>query len=465
MSSPRSWGQEFDVFERDPAAPFKSEGKYAVVSISGPLSQRTGFFTDSYDDIRTRVGAALESECAAVCLRIDSPGGDWCGALELARDLRQMAAAKAKRLVAFTDGQALSAGYALACAASEIVATESASVGSVGVWAPLVDVTAQDAMMGVKFAIAASGIAKADRNPHVGLTDEAFTRLQDQVLEQADIFFRHVSDTRGMSVDALRSLQGAEEFGERARKNRLSDRLVNSWSAFLTSEGSPMASKANKYGDEAKVALRRMAESEDEEEKKKAEKALKALEEGEESDEDKKKKDEEAKAKAAADDDEKKKKEGEEKAKAAALSANSLAMAQELQVLKAKDAARDAADAARAEAEKRSAMMGKRPDLSPAQAAVLAYVPLDKLQAHLDALPRVNASPGSSAAAMTPGIAGGERREGHETLTTEQQALLDRVQRNTAQAKAGELHGTEFSVPIYDPAAVKARLAAMKEKN
>jgi signal peptide peptidase SppA len=490
--APKAWGEEFEVIfgPRKPEALFEECGPYAVVDVCGPLSQHAGWMGDSYDDIRERFASALESKQAAVCLKIDSPGGDWCGALELSRDLRAMADAAGKPLVAFTDGMALSAGYAIACAASEIVATESATVGSVGVWAPLIDVTAQDAMHGVRVSVAASGTAKADRNPHVGTTDEAFARLQAQVDEQAEIFFELVSEARGLPVSKIKALDGAELFGQRGVAAGLSDRLVNSWATFLSSVGSTsMKLKASKY-DEAYGLLKQASEGDDEEAAKKAKKALKAMEDGEEEPEEKKDKEkakasgdddkdkkakaasedeEKKKAKAAADDEEKKAKAAdEEKEKAKALASNSLALATEVAALRAKDAARDAAEAkAKADAEL-AALFAKRPDLSEAQRKALAAVPFEQAKALVDSWPRVTASPGSSAASMTPGVSGGERRSGasyEPRLTVEEQALLDASdpnRRSAASAGRGVMEGTQFHVPIYSPEGAKKRLAEIK---
>src|SRR6202012_3514314 len=117
-----------------------------------------------------------------------------------------------------------------------------------------------------------------------------------------------------------------------------SDRLVNSWSAFLSEKDAPMpantAPQASKY-DEALGALKRCAEGDDDDAKK-AKKLLKAAEE-EPSDEEKEN--------------------------------------------KAKEAARAKADADRADADKRKAILGKRPDLSPAALSALSFVPTDKLEA------------------------------------------------------------------------------------
>lgn len=388
---------------------YTEEGAYAVVEICGPLFQKEALFADSYDGIRRRVALALDSSMPAVCLRISSPGGDWCGSLELARDLRSMARAAKKRLVAFTDSQALSAAYAIACAADRIVATESAMVGSIGVWQPLLDVTAQDAMSGVKIAIAASGSAKADRNPHMGITDEAFTRMQAQVDEQAELFFEHVSAMRGIPVSKIRSLEGADFFGQRGFAAGLTDEIVNSWAVHVTSSAeSSMSAQASKY-DEAMGAMKRAAEGEDEDAQK-AKKALKALSElfeGKDKDKDGDKDgDAKGKAKAAAEEEEKKAKAEEEekarKAKAEAeeeeKKAKAMGAGPSLFDLTRKVHALEAERDAEKDKHARDKLLAQRPDFSPEIKASLAKVSLSQVEEAVKTWPKLASKLGAAAA-------------------------------------------------------------------
>lgn len=420
--APRAWGEEFAVFfgARKPEQLFSEEGSYAVVEICGPLTQRAGWMGDSYEEISSRVAAALESGAESVCLRIDSPGGDWCGALELSREIREMAKAAGKRLVAFTDGMALSAGYAIACAAEKIVATESATVGSIGVWATQVDLTAQDAMMGIKVAIASSGTAKADRNPHAGITDESFTRLQAQVDEQAELFFELVATCRSLPVSKIRAVQGAELFGQRGITAGLSDHLVNSWAAFLSTEDLDMPSKASKY-DEAYGLLKQAAEGDDEEAAKKAKKCLKAMEEEEPEKKEEKEaktkaeageKEKEEKAKAEAEEKEKSKakaeKDEKEKAKAkASAGSDDFSLAARLHALEAKDAAKE-------EASERAVLLAKRPDFSAEIVATLAKASIAQLKEAVETWPKIGSRLGQAAAASQ---AGGTRGKGQTSAS------------------------------------------------
>ncbi len=396
--SPRAWGVEFDVIDFASAkSPFEAFDRIAVVDIKGPLAQHKQWCEDSYDGIRERVQAAFASEAKTVVLRLNSPGGDFAGCIEVGKELRAMADASDKKLIAYTDSSALSAAYAIACVADEIVISPSAFVGSIGVWAPLIDETARDAAMGLQWVIVASGTRKADKNPHMGLTEEAVAGMQSQVDAMASLFFAHVSAARGLPVDAIAKLQGSEHFGANALTYHLADKVTNSWGEFLatlTGE-SPMAKSFGAARKAYQEALSKVAEGDDEDAKA-AKKSLakmaaedeeeKAAAEGGEPDGDEKKEGasaegEDKKEEASAGDDKPEEKaegfEKEEKAAArsnlrvvAAATTAEVALAKRVHILEAERAAEK-------ESVERNALFAKRPDFSKEIRATLASASLD----------------------------------------------------------------------------------------
>ena len=424
----KAWGGEFAVvLGGAPGKPFAIEGPAAVVAINGPLTQHPVLIWDSYDAIRERVKAAIESEASAVVLRIDSPGGDAAGCFELARELRAMARAAKKPLVAFTDGMAASAAYAIASAADRIVVTSTGIVGSIGVIEMMVDETARDRAMGLNVIAVTSGARKTDKNPHVPITKDAVAEVQSKVDQMADLFFDLVGEMRGIGPEKVRAIEAGTQFGAGAVRAGLADQVLT-WAGLLTSldmaqagaqaaqagKGSPMG----KYLDEAKVALRRCADdSEDEEEKKMAQKALKSLEakagdgDGDEDDKEAKAK---AQAKAKAEEDEKKKKDEEEaKAKAKAeedekekAKARAQAAANPAFDLAARVQQLEAERAAEREAIAREKLLAKRPDFSGAILATLQAMPLDKLQEAVEKWPKIVGAARPAAAAQAMGTRG-----------------------------------------------------------
>src|SRR5690606_37146136 len=112
-------------------------GSIAVVPVRGMIEHRSSFFSEflggaSIEALRAALRAALaDPEVAAIVLDIDSPGGTVAGITELAAELR--AARSVKPIYAVANTLAASAAYWLASQATEVVATPSATVGSIGV--------------------------------------------------------------------------------------------------------------------------------------------------------------------------------------------------------------------------------------------------------------------------------------------------------------------------------------------
>lgn len=290
---PRAFGALFEVFE---APPVEMRDGVAIVAVRGPLTHHAGLFGDSYDGIRARVAGALEVSPRALVLAIDSPGGDVGGCFELATEIRDRCAAQGVQLVAYVDGKAASAAYALACVASKIVAPATSFVGSIGTVCELLDVSKVDAAMGVHVEVIASGERKLDGNPHVPLTDAARAAARGHIASLAEHFFAHVAAHRAVGVETARALNGALVLGDDAVRIGLVDEL-GSLSTLLSQLASPTTAAPAATGsasrnegqmdeEELRAALRARAEDEnvDEQARARARAALKALDDEREPD-------------------------------------------------------------------------------------------------------------------------------------------------------------------------------------
>lgn len=470
-----AWGAEFDIVIARHAAPFEECGDYAVVDVSGPLAQHVDPLLCSYDVLRTRVAAAVESSCPAVCLRINSPGGDFAGMLEASAELRAMCQAKGKRLVAYTDSQALSAAYALALAADEIVITPSATVGSVGVWAGLCDETARDRAQGINIVIVPSGSRKADRNPHVPITEGAVAAMQAEVDTMAAMFFASVAARRPVTLEAVEALQGSSQFGAAAIKAGLADRIVTGWSEFLSTQENTGVGAMAKSTKEARAgyraALAKLAAGEDDDAKE-ARSALSVMDE-----EDEKK---EAKAKTAEDE----KKEGEKEASAeekkddgatksefpeeekkdekaaarapglrlaASATANEVALAQRIHALETERAVEK-------ENVERSALLAKRPDFSAAVRATLQASPLSVVKDACANWARLASPTEAASAALVPGGSRGESQGGESAVgnTHSVEDIIDQKM-GFGKVSGGVTHsGRALTLGYMSPADVNA---------
>lgn len=200
-----------------------SDDPIRVIRIVGSLFR--GMFFDDYADIRASVDAAIEDpNVRGIILDVDSPGGQLSGLFDLAGHLLSLREAD-KPIWAIANDQATSAAYAIASTADRIVSTETGLVGSIGVLAVHVDESEEDEKLGLKFTEIASGQRKTDLSRHKPLNARGRAFLQEMVDRNAEVFFEHVSEARGLSVDAIRDQEAGMFIGQDARDASLIDGL------------------------------------------------------------------------------------------------------------------------------------------------------------------------------------------------------------------------------------------------
>lgn len=152
---------------------------------------------------------------------IDSPGGMVTGTPELADAIFNAS----KPTAAIVQGQASSAGYWIASAADTIIATRSASVGSIGVFMAIADVTKLYENLGVKMEIIKSGDLKAAGIPGTSLSDDQRENLRKSVEKTHAEFISHVRTMRGQDVPD-EAFRGQSFHADEALKLGLIDFIV-----------------------------------------------------------------------------------------------------------------------------------------------------------------------------------------------------------------------------------------------
>lgn len=206
----------------------EADERVAVVSVTGPLIQTGNRWDDGYDRIRERFAAALAVPTVrAVVLKLNSPGGVLYGAIDASRALRAMADAAGKPFIAYVDGEAASACYALAAAADQIVLATNAVVGSIGVLEPRPDVSVANAQRGVGVTLITSGTRKTYGHPEIPLSEAELQNTQALVNALALPFFELVAARRKLTVDAVSAMDGGLFTGPAAITARLADRLMS----------------------------------------------------------------------------------------------------------------------------------------------------------------------------------------------------------------------------------------------
>jgi signal peptide peptidase SppA len=203
----------------------------AVIPVLGTLVRRSSYIgaasgLTSYHDIEAMAEAAFaDPEVRAVLLEIDSSGGEAGGVFDLAERLRGLSQTTGKPLWAIADEAALSAAYALACAADRLWLTRTAEVGSIGVVAVHVDESVADAKAGLNYTFLHAGAHKVDGHPHAPLPAPVAADIQADIEQLHTQFIALVAGFRRVTVDAIRATEARVYRGEAALQAGLADQI------------------------------------------------------------------------------------------------------------------------------------------------------------------------------------------------------------------------------------------------
>jgi len=203
----------------------------AVIPVLGTLVRRSSYIgaasgLTSYHDIEAMAEAAFaDPQVRAVLLEIDSSGGEAGGVFDLAQRLRQLAQTSGKPLWAIADEAALSAAYAIACAADRLWLTRTAEVGSIGVVAVHIDESVADAKAGLNYTFLHAGAHKVDGHPHAPLPAPVAADIQADIEQLHEQFIALVAGFRRLTPEAVRDTEARVYRGEAALRVGLADRI------------------------------------------------------------------------------------------------------------------------------------------------------------------------------------------------------------------------------------------------
>lgn len=203
----------------------------AIIPILGTLVRRSSYIgaasgLTSYHDIEVMAEQAFADPMVkAVLLEIDSSGGEAGGVFDLAQRLRTLAQTSGKPLWAIADEAALSAAYAIACAADRLWLTRTAEVGSIGVVAVHVDESVADAKAGMTYTFLHAGAHKVDGHPHAPLPAPVAADIQADIEQLHEQFISLVAGSRRQTPEAIRNTEARVYRGEAAIQAGLADQL------------------------------------------------------------------------------------------------------------------------------------------------------------------------------------------------------------------------------------------------
>ncbi|MCC3745318.1 S49 family peptidase [Rouxiella badensis] len=237
IHSMSDWDEDDDSFSRQARdTGYDVVEGIAIIPIQGTLVQKLGTLRPysgmtGYDGIRACFLLALnDSEVKAICLDIDSPGGEVAGCFDLVDEI--YAARGSKPVWAILSESAYSAAYALASAADKIIVPRTGGVGSVGVIVMHVDWSQKIKNDGLQVTIITYGDRKAESNPYEPLSETAHKAIQSDIDEMGRLFVSTVSRNRGITEKTVRDTEAACFLGADGVQLGLADEVASPDAAF-----------------------------------------------------------------------------------------------------------------------------------------------------------------------------------------------------------------------------------------
>lgn len=188
-------------------------GAVAVIPLHGVIVPRGNMLDDvsgatSLDSLSSQFNAALaDDKVGKILLDIDSPGGSVAGVTEFARAV--MRGRTKKPIIAHARYTAASAALWIGSAATKFIASPSARVGSLGVYAIHDDLSKALETVGIKRTFVSSSPEKVEGNDAEPLSTAARAQIQKVVDAAAMRFRQDVAHGRSVTVETVKA-----KFGE-----------------------------------------------------------------------------------------------------------------------------------------------------------------------------------------------------------------------------------------------------------
>lgn len=219
---------------------FERIGPVAVIPIEGSLVAKGAYVgassgRTSYEGLTAQiVRAGKDSSIKGVVFEVDSFGGEVAGMFDAAALISKLSSEKPT--ISILTDHALSAAYALASAARQIVIPEHGSAGSIGAVALHADMTGALEKDGVRVTVLRAGARKAEANPYEALSADAAGSILRDLERIRESFANMVARLRVTPTVAERVRDGDKPLAaayeeakvieaERAEFNRKLDRL------------------------------------------------------------------------------------------------------------------------------------------------------------------------------------------------------------------------------------------------
>ena len=208
----------------------------SIINIDGELGKRLSSDDKmngkvDVDDVTKAIKQAYNSGNKACVLHINSPGGVSTGIFECGDTIAKLT----ERMPVFTycDTICASAAFWLASCTNGIYCTPSSELGSIGVYAKVVDMSKALEQQGVNVQIFSAGELKTLGQPEVPLSEDEKKYIQADIDKQYAKFKSIVQEYRGNVDDSV--MQGQLFDGEESVKVNLADEIVSDFDSFVES--------------------------------------------------------------------------------------------------------------------------------------------------------------------------------------------------------------------------------------
>jgi signal peptide peptidase SppA len=221
------------LFGEVPKAYIAEDGT-GVIPIVGPIGkglapiERMTGAVDVNDIADTIDEYCMNPQVTRIAFQVSSPGGTVTGVEELANKVRNIA----KPTMAYTDSEMASAAYWVASAADKVVASPSSTVGSIGVYMTIADMTEMAKAQGIKMVVIKSGKFKGAGIPGTSLSEEQVANLQDSVDAIHADFKAAVLQTR--KLVKAEDMEGQVFSGKQAAQRNLVTGLADSFNEAVS---------------------------------------------------------------------------------------------------------------------------------------------------------------------------------------------------------------------------------------
>ena len=181
-----------------------SNNGIAVVSVSG-ATFASFYGPGTYSMLRSTIEGLLSDENVTdICIEFNSPGGDVNGLFECCEYIAK--AKEVKPIHAHVTGMCCSAAYAIAASCTDISATETSEIGSVGVYAQAYDDTEYLKKQGILSRIFRS--KNAQNKNQSPFTEEGAKDIDEKINFYEDCFYTVLAEGRAMDREKCLELFG-----------------------------------------------------------------------------------------------------------------------------------------------------------------------------------------------------------------------------------------------------------------